>query len=202
MSIDAREEGRRARDRMLELDDCPYTNDPEDDDREYNPDEYRAWRMGWNERLQEQLDEALGRRRGNDIARAPRRSRRHMDPDYRDAKRSRRQRCLAMSQASLFDSPVASAPSARADLALGDRVTWMAGTTWRTGRLVYVGPAMAFYGHSEHWLSRWEWETFMRQPKRRRGDWMLEEATGELRLTRDQSGWYAHRRAEALERVA
>lgn len=52
---EAEAHGRMARRSALELDANPYTNDPDDDTKLFNPKAWRAWRKGWRSELNLQL---------------------------------------------------------------------------------------------------------------------------------------------------
>jgi len=54
----AEDEGARACRRMVELDENPYTRDPADEERFFNPPATRAWERGWRKAKLAQLREA------------------------------------------------------------------------------------------------------------------------------------------------
>ncbi len=60
---EAEESGRRARRAALELDACPYTDEADDERRDFAPDLARAWRHGWKCELYLQFLAAVGGKR-------------------------------------------------------------------------------------------------------------------------------------------
>lgn len=56
---EAMADGRAARRRMLEIGACPYTADPDDDERIFNIDACRYWRRGWKAELDAQFAAAM-----------------------------------------------------------------------------------------------------------------------------------------------
>lgn len=107
-----------------------------------------------------------------------------------------------MSQASLFDLPAPSTPT-RDGIALGDLVHWTAGGETRKGIVIYLGPRIGFYGFSECWRERWEWEQFTKQQggKLLRGGsdaWV--HAPGQLVIARNQQGWWPIGEGVKIER--
>lgn len=108
-----------------------------------------------------------------------------------------------MTQASLFDTPApAERRSTSAGIALGDRITWTAGGEQRAGRLVFSGPRLGFYAFSEHWLSRQDYDEFLKFAGLRKGSkdaWLHQPGT--LRIARNREGWWPIGEGVAMEKA-
>lgn len=107
-----------------------------------------------------------------------------------------------MNQVSLFDSPAPAAPTTSSPVSLGDRITWTSGGEQRSGRVVFSGPRMGFYAWSEYWLTRQDYDEFMKFAGLRRGSadaWLHQPGT--LLIARNREGWWPIGSGVAMSKV-